>query len=245
MPTFFVSSDAVTPPIIRISGPLLRHLRDSLRLHPGESLIVTDEQGRRYRAEITTVTEKAIEGWIVETATALARTNPKIVLAQAILKSEKMDWVIQKATELGVDSIVPVHTKHGVVKIKPERVEHQLARWRRIVLEAAQQSERWTVPMIAEPTELSNVAVTCPSAAKLVMAERSSETTAATVPLPSGPEQTILLVIGPEGGWDQDELHSMQEQGYRSVALGSRILRAETAAIAALSIIQSRLGELG
>ncbi|MBA5866017.1 MAG: 16S rRNA (uracil(1498)-N(3))-methyltransferase [Nitrospira sp. CR1.3] len=245
MPTFFVSSDAVTPPVVRISGPLLRHLRDSLRLHPGESLVVTDDQGRRYRTEITTVAEKAIEGRIVETATAPSRTNPKIVLAQAILKSEKMEWVIQKATELDVDSIVPVHTRHGVVKIKPERVEHQLARWQRIALEAAQQSERWTIPTIAEPTELSKVAVAYPSAGKFVMTERSTATAAATVALQSGPEQTILLVIGPEGGWDQDELHTMQEQGYRTVTLGSRILRAETAAIAGLSIIQSRLGELG
>jgi len=245
MPTFFVPSEAVTPPIVRISGPLLRHLRDSLRLHPDESVVVTDDQGRRYRTEITTVTDKTIEGRIVETATAPARTSPKIVLAQAILKSEKMDWVIQKATELDVDSIVPVHTKHGVVKIKPERVEHQLARWRRIALEAAQQSERWTVPTIAEPTDLPRLAVAYPSSAKFVMAERSTETAAATVPLPSGLEQMILLVIGPEGGWDQDELRSMQKQGYRSVTLGSRILRAETAAIAALSIIQSRLGELG
>ncbi len=245
MPTFFVASDAVSSPVIRISGPLLRHLRDSLRLQPGEPLIVTDDRGRRYRTAITKVTTEAIESQIVETVTAPPRTSPKIVLAQAILKGEKMDWVIQKATELGVDSIVPVHTKHGIVQIKPDRVERQVARWQRIALEAAQQSERWTVPTIAEPAELSKTMAAYPSAAKFALAERSADKSLVKVMLPSGPDQMIVMLIGPEGGWDDDELRSVQNQGFTTLTLGSRILRAETAALAALSILQSRLGELG
>lgn len=245
MPSFFVAADAVVPPVIRIEGPLLRHLRDSLRLHPGEPLVVTDDQGRRYRTEITQVTEKAIECRIVDTATAPVRTSPRVVLAQAILKSEKMDWVIQKATELGVDTIVPVQTKHGVVKLKPERVENQLARWQRIALEAAQQSERWTVPTIDKPTDLAKAASSYPAAAKLVLAERSSDMSMAAVPLQTEPDQSVVLLIGPEGGWDEAELHSLREQGCTVLTLGPRILRAETAAVAAISILQSRLGGLG
>lgn len=157
-----------------------------------------------------------------------------------------MDWVIQKATELGVDCIVPVHTTHGVVKIQPDRVEHQRARWQKIALEAAQQSERRTIPTIAEPTDLPRLFASHSSATtKYILSERTGETSLATMPLPSGSEQSILLLIGPEGGWDRQELSLAQEQGYRSLTLGARILRAETAAIAAITVLQSRLGELG
>lgn len=246
MPTFFVSSDAITPPTIRISGPLLHHLRDSLRLQPGESLFLTDDHGTRYRTEVIHVTPQTIESRIVEAIPAPARTAPSVILAQALLKGEKMDWVIQKATELGVECIVPVHTKHGVVKIKPDRVEHQRARWQKIALEAAQQSERRTVPTIAEPTDLPRLFANYSSATtKGILSERTGAASLAAMPLPSDPEQSIILLVGPEGGWDREELHLAQEQGYQSLTLGTRILRAETAAIAAISVLQSRLGELG
>ena len=192
------------------------------------------------------MTPQTIESRIVETMPAPARTAPSLILAQALLKGEKMDWVIQKATELGVDCIVPVHTTHGVVRIQPDRVEHQRARWQKIALEAAQQSERRTIPTIAEPTDLTRLFASHRSATtKHILSERTGEISLAAIPLPSGPEQSILVLIGPEGGWDREELRLAQEQGYRSLTLGVRILRAETAAIAAISVLQSRLGELG
>jgi len=245
MPSFFVAPDAVTHPTIRITGPLLRHIKDSLRLADGDVLTLIEEKTRRHRAKIIATTDRLIECRILDTAPAPVRTGPRLVLAQALLKGERMDWVIQKATELGVDQIIPVQTKHTVVKIHPDRVEHQRARWERIALEAAQQSERWTVPAITEPITLSKVAAANPSADKFILAERSTETSLTTVTLPAGADQTVLLSIGPEGGWDEDELRLTREQGYSALSLGSRILRAETAAIAALSIVQSRLGELG
>ena len=246
MPTFFVASHAVTPTAIRITGPLLRHLRDSLRLHAGDSLVITDDRPRRYLTEVTNVTSQALESRIVETVAAPARTSPSLVLAQALLKGEKMDWGIQKATELGVDCIVPVNTKHGIVKVQPDRLEHQQTRWQRIALEAAQQSERWTIPTIAKPTDFPRLLVSYASAtAKYLLLERSRGVSFAAVSLPTGTDQTVILLIGSEGGWDREEQRQAQERGFAALTLGSRILRAETAAIAALSIIQSRIGELG
>ncbi len=246
MPTFFVTADSVAPPTIRITNQLLHHLRDSLRLHPGDPLILTDPRGTRYRTEVVRVTAKAIEARILDTSVAPRKTAPTLILAQALLKGEKMDWAIQKATELGVDRIIPIHTKHGVVKIQPERVNHQRTRWERIALEAAQQSERWTIPTISDPDGLLNLLNRqTPTAAKLIFAERSATASLSTVPLSKGPDESIILLVGPEGGWHDDELRLAQEQGYHAVTLGSRILRAETAAISAISIVQSRLGELG
>jgi 16S rRNA (uracil1498-N3)-methyltransferase len=192
------------------------------------------------------VTLQTIESRIVETIPALARTAPSLILAQALLKGEKMDWVIQKATELGVGCIVPVHTTHGVVKIQQDRAKHQRARWQKIALEAAQQSERRTIPTIAEPTDLPHLFASYSSATtKAILSERTGAASLTAMPLPSDPEQSIVVLIGPEGGWSQEELRLAQEHGYRSLTLGARILRAETAAIAAISVLQSRLGELG
>jgi len=245
MPTFFVGSEDVTPPTIRIAGPLLQHLRASLRLQPGDELLVTDPQGRRHRSEITAVSAKAIESRILETSTAPPRTSPRLILYQALLKGEKMDWVIQKATELGIDQIVPVHAAHSVVKMQRDRMDHQLTRWQRIALEAAQQSERWTLSAIEAPVDLAKIHQTSADAVRIILSERSQGATLSSLELPTGAQKAIALLVGPEGGWEKEELRLALVQGWQAVSLGSRILRAETAAIAAISVIQSRLGELG
>jgi 16S rRNA (uracil1498-N3)-methyltransferase len=244
MPTFFVASEAIVPPTVRITGPLLHHLRESLRLQPGETLSVTDDRGNRYRTEIAEVTGRELVGRILETASAPAPSVPSIILAQALLKGEKMDWVIQKATELGVKRIAPVQATHSVVRPRADRIEHQHARWQRIALEAAQQSECWSVPVIDRPVMISELLTRSkPIAAKIVLAERSEGTSLMTLSLPGAGDE-IWLLIGPEGGWGDEELGQVLECGYTAITLGPRILRAETAAIAAISVLQSRLGGL-
>ncbi len=246
MSTFFVDPDAITPPTIRIAGDLLHHLRDSLRLHPGDSLVLNDGDGTRYRVEVTHITSQAIDSQIIDRQTEPARKTSPIVLGQALIKGDKMDWVIQKATELGVATIIPTHSAHSVIKPNPERLEHQRSRWERIARDASQQSERWTIPTIADPVDLAGICRQYASAPlKGMLVERSSAPSLATIPLPSNPQLPIVLLIGPEGGWAPEEQRQAQKQGFLPLTLGPRILRAETAAIAALSILQSRLDEMG
>jgi len=246
MSTFFVAPDAVTPPTIRMTGDLLHHLRDSLRLHQGTMLTLNDGCGARYRVEVTQVSSQAIDSRIIDQQTESGRKTSPIVLGQALIKGDKMDWVIQKATELGVDTIVPLHSAHSVIKINPERLEHQRARWERIARDAAQQSERWTIPTVADPLDLAQICSHYAAASvKGLLAERSSGPSLATIPLPQDHQHPIILLIGPEGGWAPEEQRLAQEQGFIPLTLGPRILRAETAAIAALSILQSRLDEMG
>jgi 16S rRNA (uracil1498-N3)-methyltransferase len=245
MSTFFVDSDAITSATIRITGDLLHHLRDSLRLRPGDSLVLNDGDGTRYRVEVTHVTSHAIDSRIIDRQTEPARNTSPIVLGQALIKGDKMDWVIQKATELGVATIVPTHSTHSVIKPNPERLEHQRSRWGRIARDAAQQSERWTIPTIADPVDLAEICRQYASAPlKGMLVERSSGASLATISLPLGSQQWIVLLVGPEGGWAPEEQHHAREQGFLPLTLGPRILRAETAAIAALSILQSRLDEM-
>ena len=246
MSTFFVAPDAITSPTIRITGDLLHHLRDSLRLHPGDSLTLNDGCGTRYRVEVTHVTSLAIDSCIIDQHTEPAHRTSPIVLGQALIKGDKMDWVIQKATELGVASIVPIHSTHSVIKPNPERLEHQRSRWNRIARDAAQQSERWTIPTIEDPVDLAEICRQYASAPlKGMLTERSSGPSLATIPLPQDHTHPIILLVGPEGGWAADEQRLAQEEGFLPLTLGSRILRAETAAIAVLSILQSRLDEIG
>lgn len=246
MSTFFVNPGAVTPPTIRISGDLLHHLRDSLRIHPGDSLALNDGCGSRYRVEVTHVTSQAIDSRIVDRQTEPASMTSPIVLGQALIKGDKMDWVIQKATELGVAAVAPIHSIHSVIKPNQERLEHQRSRWERIARDAAQQSERWTIPTIADPIDLAGICRQYASAPlKSILVERSSGPSLATVPLPLDCQYPIVLLVGPEGGWAPDEQRLAQEQNFLLLTLGPRVLRSETAAIAALSILQSRLDEMG
>jgi 16S rRNA (uracil1498-N3)-methyltransferase len=242
MSTFFVGPDAITPSAIRITGDLLHHLRDSLRLRPGDSLALNDGCGTRYRVEVTHVTSQAIDSRIIDRQTEPTHKTSPIVLGQSLIKGDKMDWVIQKATELGVAAIAPIHSTHSVIKPNPERLEHQRSRWERIARDAAQQSERWTIPTIADPVDLAGICLQYASAPlKGMLVERSNGPSLSAIPLPSDRQRPIVLLIGPEGGWAPEEQRLAREQGFLPLALGPRILRAETAAIAALSILQSRL----
>lgn len=246
MSTFFIAPEAITPPTIRIAGPLLQHLRKSLRLHRGESLTLTSPDGIRCLVEVTDITSQAIHTRILSQEAAPPRATPQIVLGQALLKGEKMDWVLQKATELGVDTIVPLETLYSVVKPNPGRIEHQQTRWQRIVLEAAQQSERWTIPTVSKPTALARFCDQQSGASiKGILSERTKGSPLTSLKLPRESCHVIVLLIGPEGGWTSEEQHVAQDHGFIALTLGERILRAETAVLAALAILQSRLGELG
>ncbi|MFY4727706.1 16S rRNA (uracil(1498)-N(3))-methyltransferase [Nitrospira sp. BLG_2] len=245
MPVFFVPPQCITPPTISITGDLLHHLRDSLRITIGETLWFGDGQGTRYRAEITDVSKRTVTARILETAQKPPRCRPRLILGQSLLKGEKMDWVIQKATELGVSEIVPIESRHSVVHLKADRLDNQLTRWQRIALEAAQQSEQWRVPAITLPQSLSTLLASRASTISLMLAERREGKSLQTVELPQDVTSSLLILIGPEGGWNKDEIEVAEQVKAVPITLGQQILRAETAAIAAISILQSRLGQLG
>lgn len=246
MPVFFVPAECISRQVLSVTGDVLVHLRDSLRIKAGEILLFGDGVSRRYRTEITAVTKQNLTGRIIETITQPAPAASSLILGQSLLKGEKTDWVIQKATELGVSEIVPIESRHSVVHLKADRVGNQLARWRRIALEAAQQSEQWRVPTIPSPRSLPTLLTDrATGTVTLMLAERQEGKSLQTVELPQGVSDSVLVLIGPEGGWSKEEVLLAEQAGIQQVTLGEHILRAETAAIAAISILQSRLGGLG
>jgi 16S rRNA (uracil1498-N3)-methyltransferase len=245
MPVFFIAEPHLVQGSLTITGPLLDHLRKSLRVAVGEKLWVGDDQRRRYFIQVTTMTPRALQGHVLEEREGPLRQHPAVILAQAILKGDRMDWVIQKATELGVASLVPIISERVIARPRIERQGLQQERWQRIAFEAAQQAERWDVPEVQAPIEFMPWLCSVPATVKLILSERSDGGSLDTVSWPKDADSRVLLLIGPEGGWSAPERDLAHASGFISVSLGARILRAETAAVAALAIIQSRLGELG
>jgi 16S rRNA (uracil1498-N3)-methyltransferase len=246
MPVFFISAEQVRDGAVTITGPLCQHLRSSLRLKMGEQIWLGDEHRRRYLITAIRIDRTAVLGKIVEERAGPAAAGSVITIGQALLKGDRMDWLIQKTTELGVASVVPLVTHQTIVRPKATRLPAQEEHWQRIALEAAQQSERWDHPIVTAPRKTGAFFKDQPpDALKLILSERSSGRSLATVNLPS--RQTdghVVLAVGPEGGWTKEETALALHCGFTPITLGSRILRAETAAVAALSVLQSRLGEL-
>jgi 16S rRNA (uracil1498-N3)-methyltransferase len=246
MPVFFISDEQIRDGCVTVTGPLLTHLRDSLRIRAGDRITVADRHRRRYLIEIEQLDRARLVGRVTQEERAAPPHAPQLVAGVSLLKSDRMDWGIQKATELGVHRIVPLISARAVVRPRTERIDSRLERWRRIALDAAQQAERWDVPLVEAPREAPAFFTEQPGGArKLILQERGGGESLRTVALPSGPHSTIALAIGPEGGWTPEELARAADAMFAAVTLGERILRAETAAIAALALLQSRLGELG
>lgn len=244
MPVYFIRSEQVHQGKIEIDGDLAHHLRDVLRCREGETLLLVDKQPRRYQAKIIERPPARLIFEILKEETPPRNRPPALRLGLGLLKGEKMEWVFQKATELGAMRISPLQTARTTVAPKAERTERQRERWMKIALEAAQQSGRWEAPQVDPPSDFKTfLAESAPYDFKLIFWEG-----AAPAPLRPrlrealhSPAAQGALLIGPEGGLEKSEVDAAVEKGYDLLSLGPRILRAETAVIAALSIIQYEL----
>jgi len=229
------------------------HLRSVLRLKPGDEAFVFDGEGKEY---VCIVADGRGRG---ETATLEVRGEVEaqrpespleLTLAVALLKGEKFDLVVQKATELGVSRVVPVVTKRADVRLRQGREGmERVARWRRLALEAAKQSGRARVPQVCAPVAFASLLVAEADAGdvaarRLLFAERGGRGLAETVrEWETSPEKLIALV-GPEGGWETEEIAEACAAGWLAVTFGGRILRAETAAIVVAGLLQHLCGDL-
>jgi len=215
-------------------GEHAAHLARVLRAQPGQEFDIAADGAVR-RGRILSVSENRVEfelGEAVETAPA-----PQVTLALAIFKFDRMEWAIEKCTELGVALIVPLAARRSdayLAAAAAKRVE----RWRRIAREASEQARRVAPPEIADPVKLGDV-LTLAGETRVVLSE--VETTVSLRGLCGAGGSSLLLAVGPEGGWTNEELQAFAQAGWKSASLGSTILRAETAAIAALAVIMAEI----
>jgi 16S rRNA (uracil1498-N3)-methyltransferase len=245
MPVYFIQSGQVNAGKVRITGDLARHLRDVLRVREGEGLNLVDELRRRYRVSLESVSPDGLTGGVLEVTQPSPSPSREVTLAQGILKKPKMDWVVQKATELGVSKIIPLVTERTVIRPDTDRIGRQEERWRKIATEAAQQCGRSTVPEIGGPVDWAeprNPALEADH--RIVLWERERGRPLRAVLGTGRPFRTLLVAVGPEGGFSSGEIEKARGAGYDVAGLGERVLRSETAVIAALSVIQYELGDL-
>lgn len=236
-PRFFISPDQISGPRISITGGDVRHIATVLRMKTGDGLLLCDGEGTEYAVKITDVERSAITTEITGQSKRELR-YPRITLGQGLPKSDKMDLIIQKATELGAAGIIPFVTERVAVKVRDG--EKRIARWQKIAKEAAMQSNRPDVPKVLPIRRLADYlrAPDPPRAGTLLLLPWEEGTEPIRNVLRRNPAlQNIVVLIGPEGGFSTAEAESARTRGFHPVSLGPNILRTETAAIAVLSML--------
>ena len=227
---------------IRLPEVASRHLTRVLRLGSGDAVTVFDGCGGEYDATVARVAAGMVE---VDLGAhrAVDRESALIVeLGQGICKGDRMDLVVQKATELGVNAILPLLCRRTVVKLDAARAERRITHWRAVAVHAAQQSGRTRVPEVGGVEKLDSW-LSRPAAGPGIVLSPHAADSVADLPRPE-PGSTVRLLVGPEGGLEPREIEHARAAGFTGLRLGPRVLRTETAALVALSVLQSRWGDL-
>lgn len=216
------------------------HLLRVLRLRAGDACVLFNGDGHDYPARVLRADKRGGEAEIVERS-AVERESPlRIVLVQGIARGEKMDWILQKATELGVDAIVPVASERSEVKLDAQRADKRHAHWRSVVISACEQSARARIPEVAAPVAFADALAALPADALRLMLDPAAQRGIGTLP---GPIAQAVIAIGPEGGFSPGDRVLLTAHGFGGLRLGPRILRSETAGLAAIAALQSRFGD--
>ncbi|MFS8063245.1 MAG: 16S rRNA (uracil(1498)-N(3))-methyltransferase [Luteimonas sp.] len=228
---------------IRLPETAAGHLVRVLRADIGNTCVLFNGDGHDYDARITAIGKRSVEVEIL-TVRALDNESPlRITLLQALARGEKMDWILQKATELGVADVIPVESERSEVKLDGERVVKRVAHWQSVVAAACEQSGRAMVPAVASPQPLANALQALPSSSLRLLLDPNAGQALDRVE--EQPRRGLVLAIGPEGGWSPRDRELLRAAGFEGMRLGPRILRTETAGIAAIAVLQSRLGDVG
>ena len=219
-----------------------RHLREVLRLKPGDEVHVFDGRGREFRCSVLKAMRETSELQIqAEIEPAKPESQLQLNLCVALLKGEKFDLVVQKATELGVQKVTPLITRYADIHLRDESdAAKRVARWQRIAIEAAKQSGRAVVPEISLPVAFASL--TDKEGADGLVLMFSERDGAGFESLPA--TQTMKVLVGSEGGWADEEIQTARARDFLVITLGGRVLRAETAAITVTALLQHRFGDL-
>lgn len=232
---FFVPREQIRDGVAFLPPDQIHHLRAVLRLKAGDEIEVFDGQGAAYLGKVETHGGE-IRIILLEELPAIEQPPVWVTLAPALIKANRFEWILQKATELGANEIMPLETRFSEIRIPRGRLESRMERWLRIVREASKQCRRLSIPQLHAPVQFQELLSLerPPSTSKLLFYEKAATPWSRTCSL----TDRVLICTGPEGGWDATEIEAADAAGFRIFSLGPRILRAETAAIVSLAIIQ-------
>ncbi|PCI77048.1 MAG: 16S rRNA (uracil(1498)-N(3))-methyltransferase [SAR86 cluster bacterium] len=238
----YLDSPLALNALISLPKEIAHYLSNVLRLRVNDELLVFNSEQGEFRARVSAVAKRAVDIELLEkmrgAQDAAKQDSLSIHLILGLSRGDRMDFAVQKSTELGVNEITPIYTEYGEVRLKPERVEKKIQHWQKIAISASEQSGRLDIPLLHKPISLLELSL--------------SESVNKWMLEPSGPdalpqsitENSIVLLVGPEGGFSTNEIDWAQCNGFQIVALGSRILRTETAPVAALAILQHKYGDM-
>mgnify|MGYP001814353932 CR=1 FL=1 len=216
-----------------------QHLARALRMQVGDSLVLFDGSGGDYPATVVAIDKKQVSVTTGVHNSREVESPLAIHLGIAISRGDRMDWVVQKATELGVSGITPLLTERTEVKLKGDRAQKKLGHWQQIAISACEQCGRNRIPQVAPLTALKSWLATTTAERKLVLHHRAINAGAA-----AGSPSSVALLVGPEGGLSDAEIALAESASYQSLQLGPRVLRTETAPLAAIALLQSRWGDM-
>jgi len=243
---FFIEPTRVTGPVASITGPEAHHIKNVLRLKPGDGLKLFDGTGFEYDAVITGVSVKEVAVKIQRRLKAASQSGVQIIVAQAFLKEKKMDDLVRKLCELGVAHWIPFFSQRSIPRPDAKRLAGRSQRWQRIATEAVKQCRRVDTPQIGDALSFEEVldfSSNCDL--KIVFWENESSLLTRDLAAEENPLKKILVMLGPEGGFSDQEIKMVRNCGFVSAGLGPRILRAETATIAAVTLVQYIFGDMG
>jgi 16S rRNA (uracil1498-N3)-methyltransferase len=239
IPRIYIDQDMAITESVSLDENASHYLSKVLRMQEGRELIVFNGKGGEFSAQIKEISKKCV---IIEIGklTEENRQSPlQLELAIGISRGERMDWVLQKATELGVSRIIPLITERTEVKVKGEKQDKKMQHWRQIIISACEQCHRNLLPALCEPQSIDEWLAGVSTDCRFVLHHRNDQSLAKSVS-----PNSVSLLIGPEGGLSEDEIVLAENYQFQSLRLGPRVLRTETAPVAAISLVQYLWGDL-
>lgn len=211
------------------------HVAQVLRCSEGTSLILFDGRGGEWTAIITQLRKNEVQVVLTSFDEIERESRLSMTLIQALPAADKMDWIVQKCTELGVAKILPVASKRSIVRLSGERMERRVLHWQGVAAAACEQCGRNRVPQVAPVLSLTQCLSQLPEETRLILSPQASQPLSELQP----PSSALTLLIGPEGGFEEGEYQAAARLGFQSVTLGPRVLRTETAGVAALAAMNA------
>lgn len=222
--------------MVLLAGPVLKYIVGVLRKGPGDRIDLIDGKGYLYRSTIQSIKGKEVFLQVLDVVHKPQEKRPRVTLCVSPIKGPRMDWLIEKATELGAEKIIPAIFRRTLIRFNDNGSE-KIERWRRITIEASRQSGRFTIPQITEPTPLRGITDLIEDVGKrIVLYEKERHTTLKDV-FGINTGDATCVVIGPEGGIEESEVEWLKENGFTACTLGENIFRAETTPLVVLSVI--------
>lgn len=244
MHRFFVPTDFINDAEMVLPAELVHQICRVLRMRPGQHIVLFDDTGWEYEVELNQVEPGSVTGGLVAKHPVASEPSIAITLYQSLMKRDRFELVLQKCTEVGVTRFVPVVTQRSIVQRPASISDRKMARWGRIIIEAAEQSGRGRIPQLGRALTFQEaINGLDDSQLALIPWERETQTALRTT-LPSLGVKSVSLFIGPEGGFAAEEIQYGQAHGAIPLTLGPRVLRSETAAVVSVALILYQLGEM-